>query len=48
MEVKEVVLKEENYLVTTTLSGIFPGKNPIDVVQSFLIIDDKISELDIK
>jgi ketosteroid isomerase-like protein len=48
MEIKKVEIKDNNYIVTTTLSGTFPGKNPVDVEQCFVIENGRITALNIK
>ncbi|NCD69765.1 nuclear transport factor 2 family protein [Mucilaginibacter agri] len=48
MEAKQIIEIENGFVVTTTLSGSFPGKNPIDVDQRFKINNGLIAELEIK
>ncbi len=48
MLIKQVANTKDSYIVTTTLSGTFPGKNPIDVEQQFTIDKNKITALTIQ
>jgi ketosteroid isomerase-like protein len=45
MEVLDIELEQTSIIVTTRLTGNFPGKNPIDIQNHFKLAGDKIIEL---
>jgi ketosteroid isomerase-like protein len=45
MEVLDIKLEQPAIIVTTRLTGNFPGKNPIDIQNHFKLAGDKIIEL---
>ena len=45
MEILDIEPGQTNVIVTTRLTGNFPGKNPVDIQNHFKLTGDKIIEL---